>query len=424
MTTKESTSEAATCWIDDSGPYALVQPRSVPEVGDVVRRAAKEGQAIYPLSGQTMLDFGLPPDRPGVAVDLRLLDQVIDYPARDMTITVQAGITIARLQELLRTEGQQLPIDVPQAERATLGGILATNTSGSRRYGFGTLRDYVIGISAVNDEGQEIKAGGRVVKNVAGYDLCKLFIGSLGTLGIITQVTLKLKPRAEETAFVALGCEAAALGLVLDTVHGSRTRPTLVDAINGPAIRAFHQKNEQDRFPAPWVVLVGFEDSREAVAWQVQQLARELSAGSHTFLESRVGTQAAAWQQILVNTPALPEAQLTFKANMLPSTTADLCRQAEGLADHLVLHAHAGNGIVIGHVTDLTLERAQAMLKELQAKAASAGGNIVIRRCPSTWKRALPVWGAPRGDAWLMREVKQKLDPRRLFNPGRFVDGI
>src|SRR5262249_3651798 len=155
--------------------FPVLQPRSVQEVGDLIRRAAANDHAIYPLGGQTMLDFGLPPARPGLGVDLSHLNQVIDYPARDMTITVQAGITLARLQELLRGENQRLAIDVPRADQPTLGGAVATNTSGSRRYGCGTLRDYVIGISVVNDQGQEVKAGGRVVKNVAGYDMGKLY---------------------------------------------------------------------------------------------------------------------------------------------------------------------------------------------------------------------------------------------------------
>ncbi|HEV3256722.1 MAG TPA: FAD-binding oxidoreductase, partial [Gemmataceae bacterium] len=223
------------CRIDDLGPLPTVQPQSVADLGDVARRAAAENQAVYPLGGQTMLGFGLPPTRPGIGVDVRSLCQVIDYPARDMTVTVQAGITLARLQELLRTENQRLPIDVPRADRATLGGALATNTSGPRRYGFGTLRDYVIGISAVNDAGQEIKAGGRVVKNVAGYDLCKLYIGSLGTLGVITQVTLKLKPRPEEQALLMLGCRDEALGPLLDQLHRSRTRPVCLDLVNRAA---------------------------------------------------------------------------------------------------------------------------------------------------------------------------------------------
>src|SRR5262245_38483222 len=151
-----------------------------------------------------MLDLGLPPSRSGLGIDLTALDRVIDYPARDMTITLEAGITLARLQALLAKEGQRLPVDVPRPEQATLGGALATNTSGPRRFGFGTWRDYVIGITTINDQGQETKAGGRVVKNVAGYDLCKLHIGALGTLGIISQVTLKLRPLPEENALVVV----------------------------------------------------------------------------------------------------------------------------------------------------------------------------------------------------------------------------
>src|SRR4029077_853691 len=131
-------------------------------------------------------------------------NRVIDYPARDMTITVQAGLPIAVLQRTLATENQRLPLDVPRPELATLGGALATNVSGPRRYGFGTLRDYVIGITTVNDEGHEVKAGGRVVKNVAGYDLCKLHVGALGTLGVITQVTLKLRPLPEHQQLIAV----------------------------------------------------------------------------------------------------------------------------------------------------------------------------------------------------------------------------
>ncbi|HMF29654.1 MAG TPA: FAD-binding oxidoreductase, partial [Candidatus Cybelea sp.] len=171
----------ATCTIDGFGPLPMVRPESVEAVGDVIRDA--QTSAIYPVGGQTKLALGVPPTKSGIAVDMSALSRVIDFPARDMTITVQAGIRIKELNELVAREKLQLPIDVPQCDRATLGGILAANVSGPRRYGYGTLRDYVIGISALNDEGREFKAGGRVVKNVAGYDLCKLLVGSLGTLG-------------------------------------------------------------------------------------------------------------------------------------------------------------------------------------------------------------------------------------------------
>src|SRR5262249_55117627 len=148
----------------------------------------------------------------------------------------------AKVQEILTRENQRLPIDVPLAERATLGGAIATNTSGPRRYGFGTLRDYVIGITVVNDEGKEVKAGGRVVKNVAGYDLCKLYIGSLGTLGIISQVTLKVRPRPEEQALAVLECAPESLRTVLDHIHFSKTRPVCIDLLNQGAANAFNQQ--------------------------------------------------------------------------------------------------------------------------------------------------------------------------------------
>src|SRR5262249_27759773 len=153
--------------------------------------------ALYPLGGRTMRDVGPPPPRPGLGVGLRGLNEGVDYPARDMTITAGAGIRVAELQRVLAAENQRLPLDVPRPGQATLGGVLALDVSGPRRLGAGTARDYVIGITTVNDEGQQTKAGGRVVKNVAGYDLCKLHVGAMGTLGIITQVTLKVRPRPE-----------------------------------------------------------------------------------------------------------------------------------------------------------------------------------------------------------------------------------
>ncbi len=409
------------CLIDDFGPLPVRHPASVAELGECVRAAASAGQAVYPLGGGTMLSQGLPPTKPGVAVSTGRLDQVLDYPARDMTITVQAGITLARLGDVLAAENQRLPIDVPNAGRATLGGALAVNASGPRRYGLGTLRDYVIGLSAVNDEGQEIKAGGRVVKNVAGYDLCKLYVGSLGTLGVISQVTLKLKPRPEEHALLTLGCGAEAVDGLLDTLHRSRTRPVCLELLNAAAARTLGAASGGALPDSPWVVVVGFEDNREALSWQVQQLIKEVAAASASGVTVLAEKAAAPLWSALVEFAAWPGAHLSFKANVLPSAVAAFCRQADDLPDGLLLHAHAGSGIVLGHAgADLTAERAAAMLKGRLATATAARGNLIVTRCPPAWKAALPVWGAPRGDAWLMRRVKDALDPRDLFNPGRF----
>ena len=407
------------CRIDDCDPLPRLRPASAAELGDLVRRAAAEKQAVYPVGGGTMLGVGLPPARPGWAVDLRSLNQVVDYPARDMTITVQAGIPIAELQRVLAAEKQRLPVDVPHADQATLGGAMAVNVSGPRRYGFGTLRDYVLGVSTINDEGQEVKAGGRVVKNVAGYDLCKLHIGALGTLGIIVQVTLKVRPIPETQTLLTFGCDAAALGPLLDRLHESRTRPVCLDVLNAAAARSIGLPE------APWAVAVGCEDGFEAVVWQVRQLMHELPAAAVRGLDIRAGGASLPLWQALVEATDPPDARLSFKANLLPGAVASFCLRAAELADEVRLIAHAGSGIVRGCVFgDLTLGRVQDMLKGLHETAAAAQGNVILPRCPVEWKRSLPVWGRPRGDAWLMREVKAKLDPNNLFNPGRFLGGI
>lgn len=407
------------CIIDEIGPMPVVRPGSAAELSDLVRRHGAERQALFPLGGRTMLDLGLPPARSGQAVDLRGLTQVIDYPARDMTITVETGITLGRLGEILAAEKQRLPVDVPRPREATLGGALAANISGPRRHGWGTLRDYVIGITVVNDEGQPTKAGGRVVKNVAGYDLCKLHIGALGTLGIITQVTLKLRPIPEATRLVGVACSADDLVPLLEIVHRSQTRASCVDLVNSVAA----EKIGFGLNGKPWGLLVGYEQNEQAVAWQASEFVeRELPEDLRKVAQTWSGPDAEKRLADLGESTSRPEAVLSFKANVLPHAVADFCRTAAALSDRLAVQAHAGNGIVLGHVDgDFTLDQAQSLLLRLTEKASAGGGNLIVRRCPSAWKKVVPIWGKPRGDAFLMREVKRRLDPRDLFNPGRFV---
>jgi glycolate oxidase FAD binding subunit len=354
-----------------------------------------------------------------------------------MTITVQAGITIAKLQEILAKENQQLPVDVSLPDQATLGGAIAVNASGPRRYGYGTLRDYVIGISFINDEGQEVKAGGRVVKNVAGYDLMKLHVGALGTLGIITQVTLKLRPRPEATRLLILGCEPDNLVELADLVNAltrSATRPVCFELLDQSTAYVISRlfDNEEWKCGPPciglarycdWALVLRFEGNSKAVDWQVDRLAREVELG----VLACDPTEADGIWRSLVDFPLLPEVIVTFRANLLPSAVPQFCQLPRGWRGGPFLKAHAGSGIVIGHFDgegDPTREQMEIMLTDLLYRATEAQGNLVIQRCPTEWRRQLPIWGKPRGDYALMGRVKQALDPRGIFNPGRFVDGI
>ncbi|HEX3146611.1 MAG TPA: FAD-binding oxidoreductase [Gemmataceae bacterium] len=395
-----------------------MRPGSASELCELVRKAAADGQALYPIGGSTQLDFGLPPTKPGTAVELGGLDRVIDYPARDMTITVQAGITVARLRDELRKEGQQLPVDVPDA--ATLGGAIATNVSGPRRFGHGTFRDYVIGVSVVNDRGEDVKGGGRVVKNVAGYDLMKLYTGSLGTLGIITQLTFKVKPLPEAVAAIVTPCPAESLDNVLNRVlPATATRPTMIGVANAPA--AMMLGSEARSF----ILVVGFEEKSTTVNWQVNRLMEELPTELRKTDSEFQSDLANGLFQRWADFPLDPPGGLTFKANMVPAATAQFFRKADGLDPRPALIAHAGNGIVIGRwPEEVGAERAKQLLDTLIGWTQPVGGNVVVLRCPSAWKTVVSVWGRSTPDRLLMRAVKDKMDPGRVFNPGRFVDGI
>jgi len=382
--------------IDDCS-FPVRRPASVAEVGDLVRAAAAAGEGVYPVGGRTALDLGLPPAKPGVALDTTALDAVVDYPARDMTITVQAGVTVGKLRAALAAEGQWLPVDV--ADRSTIGGAVARNQSGPRRLGYGTLRDYVIGIQFVADDGGAVNAGGRVVKNVAGYDLMKLQTGALGTLGVLTQMTLKVRPKPEAAAAVRLGCEGRHLAAVLDLLHASKSRPVVVHV----------SRAGTDVGRAPWWVTVVFEEKAATVPWQTSTLLAELAAAP--VISPEVRTDAAAgWL------PDGPAARFEWTAGVRPSRTAAFCVAASGLSAAVSVRAEGLCGVVLG-AADVDEPAAAAMLKDLTTLAGD--GSVVVRRCPPAWKRSLPVWGRPPADLAVMREVKRALDPADVFNPGR-----
>ena len=304
---------------------------------------------------------------------------------------------------------------MPNPEQATLGGAVAANLSGPRRLGYGTFRDYILGISFVTDDGVEVKGGGRVVKNVAGYDLMKLHTGALGTLGVITQLTLKVKPRPETTAVVTFGVGAAALGPTLDRLHTSQSRPVAVEVLSGPL--AFPGEE-----PAgdPWLIACGFEEKGATVDWQVATLENELKGAPVRGVTTKRDAEASKVFEMTTDLQPRWVDHVTLKVNTTPSGVAAVLTATEHLSVTMA-HAHAGSGIVYVQLPeDLGVERVSSAVAEL-SKLTTANGNVTVRRCPPGWKQVLPVWGKDRGDRGLMRAVKRTLDPDDVFNPGRLV---
>lgn len=394
-------------WEAAQQPCPVVVPGSVSEAGELIRAARSRGEGVFPRGGGTQQELGYPPLRRGTIVETTAWQQVVDYPSRDLTITVQAGITLGQLQAVLAQEGQWLPVDTPQKQQATLGGVLAANTSGPRRYGYGTWRDYVIGIRFLSDDGVEVQGGGRVVKNVAGYDLMKLHIGALGTLGLITQVTLKVRPQPECSAARVFGCSDEHLGPLLDALHGSATRPVAVEALSRAAWEAMELP--QDKPEAPWLVAVGYEEKAVTVRWQWQKLEEELRQAGLPAAGVDVADPAELWQR-LTDWPSASPRPVVEKVRCRPSQMAEVLRQAAQDGDWV--HAHALSGILWRHRLTRPEDR------------GSPGG--ILWRAPLAVKRERWLWGAdPPADTWaFLRELKRTLDPDNVFNPGRLFGDL
>jgi glycolate oxidase FAD binding subunit len=399
--------------------HASFEPPDVEALSTTVRQQVALGHAIYPQGGKTSLDYGGRPARPGVAIGTTAINRLIDYPYADMTITVEAGMTLAALSAILATQQQRLLVDAPFPDRATVGGIYATNTSGPRRFGAGRPRDQIIGVSFVTSEGVVVKGGGRVVKNVAGYDLPKLLTGSLGTLGIITQLTLKVRPIPERSA-VAWACFRTHQAAVdaLDRLNVSATRPIAVELLNAPAASAVGASRGLPVGEA--TLAIGYEESAATVAWQLDRLKSELTSADLRIVDDN---QTSPLWSSLIEFQAMAIGPLSFIANVRPSSVVSFVASLD--PSIWAVQAHAGNGIVRAHAQgDWAPERALDQVSKHRRAAVTDGGNLMVSRCPSDWKESLGVWGEPRPDWAISERVKAALDPHHAMNPGRFVGTI
>ncbi|WP_437203854.1 FAD-binding oxidoreductase [Planctomicrobium sp. SH664] len=396
------------------------QPATATELASLMQENfSGPRQRLTPAGGRTMWPAGTSAvSGDSITVSTTGLSRLIDYPTRDLTITVEAGMRVAELRKILKAQEQQLPIDIPQADRATIGGAIATNTSGPGRFGYGTLRDYVIGISAVDGQGRLYSAGGRVVKNVAGYDLCKLLIGSRGTLGIITQVTFKLRPRAASTEFVCVPVRSALQAeQLLAGLNTSETRPMVLDLVNQPLVNDLQRQADVTLPTAESVLCIGFAATAVETAWQVEKVREELRRIHSEDLVHLPSDAALRLWQALTESPAQVTTPLSLQASLLPSRVGELVQLATGQG--CGVQAHAGDGVVLIHLpADCnSAPAAQQRLDPLQEFIARGAGDLQVFR-------GHPDWHVPnlstRSSARvheIQREIQRALDPASLLSP-------
>lgn len=423
---------AAPFAVDGVIPSLVASPGSEEEVSRLLAAAHELDAGVAPWGGGTKMGLGAPPRLLDMVLSLARLNRVVDHEPADLTATFQAGMSLASVQAHLGEKGQFLALDPPFGARATIGGILSANASGPHRLRYGSARDLVIAVRVVHADGTVTKGGAKVVKNVTGYDMNKLYIGSLGTLGILTEATFRLYPLpvAEEThlsAFPSLETAGAAVAEIL----ASPLAPHAVELLSAGAAAAAAETAGVSWAAGQVGVAVMIGSVPEAVRAQLNEVARFCRGAGSTADHLVTGAaHTACWDAIReFPGPGAPRS-LVLKGSVPLTRVPELMSRGEGLAGqrHLPCQAvaEAGSGIVRFYVDAATAppERAADYVETVRGVAAELGGHLVVLEAPLPVKRRVDVWG-PVGKALrLMQGLKAQFDPKGILNPGRFVGGI
>jgi glycolate oxidase FAD binding subunit len=380
---------------------------------------------------------GNPPERLDVVVCLDRLDRVVEFDPDNLCVTVEAGLPLARLQELIAAKKVVLPLDPPDGARVTVGGLVSANLSGPRRLQHGTARDWILGMRVVLPDGQRIHCGGRVIKNVSGYDMNKLFIRSFGTLGIVTEVTFKLLPLpAAQATVMGLFLELSEAAVVVEKVLASFLLPEALDLLDPGALDLLAPDLGLPASGA-FALVAGFTGSRETVARQVRDMETLISAQGGRAHRFEDADSVSAWTAITNVFRALPQDPLRVLCTVAVPIGRTVGMMASARAQaaegglQAWLSAHAGSGIVrtallpaAGSLEDEGVLQMAAAIEAMREKAAAVGGTLVIQEASPRLKKQVDAWGKPGSSFAVMRRIKAEFDPGGVCSPGRFLGGI
>ncbi len=421
--------------VDGVRPSAIVEPEDPRELTEVVRWARGHQAALVPVTSGAYLALGAPPETVDVVVSLARMNRVLHYDPGDLTFGAEPGVLLRHAQESLGVHRLFLPADPPYSDRAALGGLIAANAAGPLRFGYGTWRDFVVGMSFVTGDGKLVKTGGRVVKNVAGYDLSKLLIGSLGTLGIIAEINFKVYPLPAATAAIAAGFRDLRAALALrDRIVHSAWQPLAVELMSPEAARLSRSRQLSSEHWSLVVRVGGSESVLRRYESDLDALAQELQASSFTWVKEQDERELAASVRELLPTVRAANPQASVVKAALPLTSVGpFLERALPVAERYELAAaataHAGSGIVFVYLlpppemVDFAHRVAQAATEMIHA-GNNLSGRVTVPWCPTAVKRDVSVWGPLRDDFTLMKKLKAQFDPDRILNPGRFVGGL
>jgi glycolate oxidase FAD binding subunit len=397
-------------------PVCVVYPRTQAELAAVIAVANQKQLKVLICGNASKIPWGGLASNIDVVVCTEKINQLIEHAVGDLTVTVEAGMKFGDLQAILARTNQFLAIDPTSPAEATIGGIIATADTGSLRQRYGSDRDQLLGITFVRADGEIVKAGGRVVKNVAGYDLMKLFTGSYGTLGVITQATFRLYPMQECSGTVVLTGESELIQQAADILRGSALTPTKSDLISSQLVFQLGLGKKG------LGLIVCFESIAESVKEQSNRL---LEVGEKLGLQGNIysGTDEVNLWERLQEQMQLPSETSTIlcKIGVIPNVAAEVLNQAEiGL-----VHMSSGLGMLrFFSDKEQIEEKSTEKIKNLRLFCQEKSGFLTILEAPTKIKQNLDVWGYAGNSLDLMRQIKQQFDPKNILNPGRFVGGI
>ena len=396
-------------------PSAVYSPRTPEEAAAVLEEAARSRLTLLFAGGRTQIELGAAPRRLDAVVDMRGLSRIVEHAPSDQIVVAEAGVTLAALQALLAESRQRVALDPPLPERATVGGLIASNVFGPLRARYGSIRDLLIGVSFVRADGTVAHGGGKVVKNVAGFDLPKLLTGSLGTLGLITTATFRLHPVPEASATVLLpGRSAASVRDLVKRLVAAQLEPAAVVALAGSS--------------GSWDVAVRFEGFEAGVAAQRDGLLRAAAGSASDGAPPEVATPSAAESFFSRHDAVRSEGSVAVRfaaprseieavsSRALPPLLAAL---EPGRA---AWYPTLGLGFASG--TPRGAEEAARAVSAAREAVSRLGGSLVVTSAPPDLRAAVDLWGPPPPSLPLLRAMKERLDPDGRLAPGRFVGGL
>ena len=414
--------------VDGLAPRIYVEPHTAEEMAAVLKAADDARAAVIPRGSGTKLALGNVPSDYRICVSTARLDKVLEYTPADMTVSVQAGIRLAELQATLAEENQFLPLDPPNGDTATIGGILAANSSGPLRAAHGAARDLLIGIRVAHPDGLVTKAGGKVVKNVTGYDLNKLYTGSLGTLGVIVEANFKLQPLPAVQKSILAALPAKAALKAVDALVDSVLMPSSVELFDS---RALSSLSADGTAAGERGLLVKFGGSAKAVDRQIRDMKSICSEAAG--LEVLTGEeQELIWKnaremQVAAAAAGAAVCKISVLSSEVPGVFDEVRAVAESAGLSAMVWGRALNGICHAAIYEADTSPA-AVRSAIELLRGRLGGSrsVVVESCPPAVKDGLDVWGGTVDPVALeiMKSIKEKFDPHKTLNPGRFVGGI